>query len=74
MANARPTGNGAGKLWGVIGLMIAVFGIGMTLMTNNMNDKRMDEMTQQCEADGGEAIVSKEKSFLSTSYQFECKQ
>ena len=74
MANARPTGNGAGKLWVVIGLMIAVFGIGMTLMTNNMNDKRIDEMTQQCEADGGEAIVSKEKSFLSTSYKFECKQ
>ncbi len=54
--------------------MIAVFGGGMTLMTNNMNDKKIDTMTQQCENDGGKAIVSKEKNFLSTSYSFECKQ
>lgn len=73
MANARPAGGNAGKLWIAIGLMIAVFGIGMTLMTNNVNEKRMDELTKQCEKDGGVAHVSKEKSFLSTNYKFECK-
>lgn len=74
MANARPAGGNAGKLWIVIGLMIAVFGIGMTLMTNNVNQKRINEMTTQCEKDGGEALVSKEKSLLTTNYKFECKQ
>lgn len=73
MANTRPAGGNAGKLWIAIGLMIAVFGIGMTLMTNNVNEKRIGEMTNQCEKDGGEAIVSEEKSFLSTNYKFECK-
>ncbi|QDP99322.1 hypothetical protein FOH38_01440 [Lysinibacillus fusiformis] len=74
MANGRPAGNNAGKLWIIIGLMIAVFGGGMTLVTNNMNEKKIDAMTQQCEDDGGKAIVSKEKNFLSTGYSFECKQ
>lgn len=74
VGNRRPAGNNTGKLWIIIGLMIAVFGGGMTLMTNNMNDKKIDTMTQQCENDGGKAIVSKEKNFLSTSYSFECKQ
>ncbi len=74
MASERPAGNKAGKLWIIIGLMIAVFGIGMTFMTNTMNAKKIDAMTEQCEKDGGEAIVSKEKNFLSTSYSFNCKQ
>ncbi|EON71761.1 hypothetical protein [Lysinibacillus sphaericus] len=74
MGNGRPAGNKAGKLWIIIGLMIAVFGGGMTLMTNNMNEKKIEAMTQQCEDDGGKAIVAKEKNFLSTSYSFECKQ
>lgn len=73
MANASPAGKNAGKLWIAIGLMIAVFGLGMTLMTNNVNEKRINEMTQQCEKKGGEAVVSKEKSFLSTNYKFECE-
>jgi len=74
VASERPAGNKAGKLWIIIGLMIAVFGIGMTFMTNTMNAKKIDAMTEQCEKDGGEAIVSKEKNFLSTSYSFNCKQ
>ncbi|MFG3433648.1 hypothetical protein [Lysinibacillus fusiformis] len=74
MANERPAGNKAGKLWIIIGLFIAVFGIGMTVMTNMMNEKKMDAMTVQCEDNGGQAIISKEKNFLSTSYSFECKQ
>ncbi|KOY80925.1 hypothetical protein I6G82_04680 [Lysinibacillus macroides] len=74
MVNERPAGNKAGKLWIIIGLFIAVFGIGMTLMTNMLNDKKMDAMIQQCESDGGQAIVAKEKNFLSTQYSFECKQ
>ncbi|MFJ8100306.1 hypothetical protein [Lysinibacillus sp. NPDC096212] len=74
MANERPAGNKAGKLWIMIGLLIAVFGVGMTLMTNTMNAKKIDTMTEQCEKDGGEAIVSKEKSFLSTNYSFKCNQ
>jgi len=74
VTNERPAGNKAGKLWIIIGLFIAVFGIGMTIMTNMMNEKKMDAMTQQCEDDGGQAIISKEKNFLSTSYSFECKQ
>ncbi len=41
MANERPAGNKAGKLWIIIGLFIAVFGIGMTVMTNMMNEKKM---------------------------------
>nr|WP_245406032.1 hypothetical protein [Lysinibacillus fusiformis] len=61
-------------MWIIIGLFIAVFGIGMTVMTNMMNEKKMDAMTVQCEDDGGQAIISKEKNFLSTSYSFECKQ
>ncbi|MFB7157988.1 hypothetical protein [Lysinibacillus sp. NPDC056232] len=43
-------------------------------MTNTMNAKKIDAMTEQCEKDGGEAIVSKEKSFLSTNYSFKCNQ
>ncbi|MCY9546720.1 hypothetical protein [Lysinibacillus xylanilyticus] len=74
MASERPAGNKAGKLWIMIGLLIAVFGVGMTFMTNTMNAKKIDTMTEQCEKDGGEAIVSKEKSFLSTNYSFKCKQ
>ncbi|KMY31326.1 hypothetical protein ACZ11_03430 [Lysinibacillus xylanilyticus] len=74
MASERPAGNKAGKLWMMIGLLIAVFGVGMTFMTNTMNAKKIDTMTEQCEKDGGEAIVSKEKSFLSTNYSFKCKQ
>ncbi|MEY9972455.1 acyl CoA:acetate/3-ketoacid CoA transferase beta subunit [Lysinibacillus sp. RC46] len=74
MANEKPVGNKAGKLWMMIGLLIAVFGVGMTLMTNTMNAKKIDTMTEQCEKDGGEAIVSKEKSFLSTNYSFKCNQ
>nr|WP_216604732.1 hypothetical protein [Lysinibacillus fusiformis] len=61
-------------MWIIIGLFIAVFGIGMTVMTNMMNEKKIDAMTVQCEDDGGQAIISKEKNFLSTSYSFECKQ
>ncbi|MGG2055641.1 hypothetical protein ABFY48_14730 [Lysinibacillus pakistanensis] len=63
----------AGKLWIMIGLLIAVFGVGMTFMTNTINAKKMDAMTEQCEKDGGEATVSKEKNFLSTSYSFKCE-
>jgi len=74
MANEKPVGNKAGKLWMMIGLLIAVFGVGMTLMTNTMNAKKIDTMTEQCEKDGGEAIVSNEKSFLSTNYSFKCNQ
>ncbi|MDM5249289.1 MULTISPECIES: hypothetical protein [unclassified Lysinibacillus] len=74
MSSERPAGNKAGKLWIMIGLLIAVFGIGMTFMTNSMNAKKIDAMTEQCEKDGGEAIVSKEKSFLSTNYSFKCNQ
>ncbi|MFJ8516470.1 hypothetical protein [Lysinibacillus xylanilyticus] len=74
MASERPAGNKAGKLWIMIGLLIAVFGVGMTFMTNTMNAKKIDTMTEQCESEGGEAIVSKEKSFLSTNYSFKCKQ
>lgn len=73
MASERPAGNKAGKLWMMIGLLIAVFGVGMTFMTNTINAKKMDAMTEQCEKDGGEAIVSKEKNFLSTSYSFKCE-
>jgi len=73
VASERPAGNKAGKLWIMIGLMIAVFGIGMTFMTNTINAKKIDAMTEQCEKDGGEAIVSKEKNFLSTSYSFNCE-
>ena len=73
MASERPAGNKAGKLWIMIGLLIAVFGVGMTFMTNTMNAKKIDAMTEQCEKDGGEAIVSKEKNFLSTSYSFKCE-
>ncbi|MEA0554943.1 hypothetical protein U1P98_10170 [Lysinibacillus irui] len=73
MASERPAGNKAGKLWIIIGVFIVVFGIGMTVMTNTINDKKIDDMTQQCEDDGGQAIVSKEKNFLSTSYSFECQ-
>lgn len=74
MASERPSGNKAGKLWIMIGLLIAVFGVGMTFMTNTINAKKIDAMSEQCEKDGGEAIVSKEKNFLSTSYSFKCKQ
>lgn len=74
MASVRPAGNKAGKLWIIIGVFIVVFGIGMTVMTNTINDKKIDAMTQQCEDDGGQAKVSKEKNFLSTSYSFECEQ
>jgi len=74
VSSERPAGNKAGKLWIMIGLLIAVFGIGMTFMTNSMNAKKIDAMTEQCEKDGGEAIVSKEKSFLSTNYSFKCNQ
>jgi len=74
VASERPAGNKAGKLWMMIGLLIAVFGVGMTFMTNMINAKKMDAMTEQCEKDGGEAIVSKEKNFLSTSYSFKCEQ
>ncbi|AHN22514.1 hypothetical protein EYB33_15615 [Lysinibacillus sphaericus] len=74
MANGKPAGNNAGKLWIIIGLLIAVFGGGMTLMTNMMNEKKINAMTAQCENDGGKAIVSKEKSFLATNYSFECKK
>jgi len=74
VASERPAGNKAGKLWMMIGLLIAVFGVGMTFMTNTMNAKTIDAMTEQCEKDGGEAIVSKEKSFLSTNYSFKCNQ
>ncbi|MGA3601357.1 hypothetical protein [Lysinibacillus agricola] len=74
MASERPAGNNAGKLWLIIGLMIAVFGLGMTFMTNKINAQKIDAMTEQCEEDGGEAIVSKEKKFLSTSYSFKCNQ
>jgi len=74
VVSERPAGNKAGKLWMIIGLLIAVFGVGMTFMTNTMNAKKIDAMTEQCEKDGGEAIVSKEKSFLSTNYSFKCKQ
>jgi len=74
VASERPAGNKAGKLWIMIGLLIAVFGVGMTFMTNTINAKKMDAMTEQCEKDGGEAIVSKEKNFLSTSYSFKCEQ
>jgi len=74
VASERPAGNKAGKLWMMIGLLIAVFGVGMTFMTNTINAKKMDAMTEQCEKDGGEAIVSKEKNFLSTSYSFKCEQ
>ncbi|KOS61932.1 hypothetical protein FJQ98_19145 [Lysinibacillus agricola] len=73
MASERPAGNKAGKLWIMIGLLIAVFGVGMTFMTNTMNAKKIDTMTEQCEKDGGEAIVSKEKNFLSTNYSFKCQ-
>jgi len=73
VASERPAGNKAGKLWMMIGLLIAVFGVGMTFMTNTINAKKMDAMTEQCEKDGGEAIVSKEKNFLSTSYSFKCE-
>jgi len=73
VASDRPTANKSGKLWVMIGLMIAVFGVGMTFMTNTMNAKKIDAMTEQCEKDGGEAIVSKEKNFLSTSYSFKCE-
>ncbi|QGG52347.1 MULTISPECIES: hypothetical protein [Lysinibacillus] len=73
MASERPAGNKAGKLWIMIGLLIAVFGVGMTFMTNTINAKKMDAMTEQCEKEGGEAIVSKEKNFLSTSYSFKCE-
>ncbi|MEQ6355858.1 hypothetical protein ABNX05_14610 [Lysinibacillus sp. M3] len=74
MGNERPAGNKGGKLWIMIGLLIAVFGLGMTFMTNTMNVKKIDAMTEQCEKDGGEAIVSKEKKFLSTNYSFKCNQ
>lgn len=74
MAHERPAGNKAGKLWMMVGLLIAVFGLGLTLMTNTMNAKKIDTMTEQCEKDGGEAIVSKEKNFLSTNYSFKCKK
>ncbi len=74
VANGRPAGNNAGKLWIIIGLLIAVFGGGMTIMTNMMNEKKIDAMTEQCEDDGGKAIVSKEKNFLSTNYSFECNK
>lgn len=73
MASERPAGNKVGKLWIMIGLLIAVFGVGMTFMTNTINAKKMDAMTEQCEKEGGEAIVSKEKNFLSTSYSFRCE-
>jgi len=74
VANGRPAGNNAGKLWMMIGLLIVVFGLGMTFMTNTMNDKKIATITKQCEDDGGKAIVSKEKNFLSTNYAFECKK
>lgn len=74
MANASPAGKNLGKLWIAIGLLIAVFGLGMTRMTNNVNEKRMDELTKQCEKNGGKALVSTEKNILSTNYKFECKQ
>lgn len=74
MVKESPAGNNAGKLWIVIGLMIAVFGIGMTWMTSNMSEKKMNELTNQCETDGGKAIVSEEKGLFSTSYQFECQK
>ncbi|MEG0260107.1 MAG: hypothetical protein RR595_13355 [Lysinibacillus sp.] len=67
-------GSSAGKVWMIIGLLIVVFGVGLTIITNNLNDKRVDEMTKQCEDDGGKAIISEKKSFLSTSYQFKCQQ
>ena len=73
MANERTAGRSGGKIWMIIGLMIAVFGFGMTFMTNNVNEKRIDEMTTQCEKYGGKALVSKEKSFLSTNYTFKCE-
>ncbi len=40
MASERPAGNKAGKLWIMIGLLIAVFGVGMTFMTNTINAKK----------------------------------
>ncbi|MFJ7665989.1 hypothetical protein ACIQXI_02715 [Lysinibacillus sp. NPDC097195] len=74
VANGRPAGNNAGKLWMMIGLLIAVFGLGMTFMTNTMNENKIDALTKQCEDEGGKAIVSKDKKFLSTNYAFECKK
>ncbi|GLC88590.1 hypothetical protein [Lysinibacillus piscis] len=71
MTNNRSAG---GKLWLLIGLFIAIFGIGMTITTNIVNDRKIDAMTAQCEEEGGIAQVSKEKSLLSTKYAFECKK
>ncbi len=61
MANERPAGNKAGKLWIIIGLFIAVFGIGMTIMTNMMNEKKMDAMTEQCEDDRSSYYIKGKK-------------
>lgn len=63
-----------GKIWMIIGFIIIIIGLAFTLIISNINGKQIDKLVNQCEKDGGEAIVQKEGFIITTTYKFECKK
>ncbi|RUL57027.1 hypothetical protein [Lysinibacillus antri] len=63
-----------GKVWIVIGLVIMVIGIGLSVLFSVISDKKIDQLVERCENDGGKAIVEKSGFIITTSFKFECQK
>lgn len=61
-----------GKVWLVIGGLIAAIGLVFTIVIGIINDKQINKLVEACEADGGEAIVKEGGFLFTTSYEFKC--
>lgn len=63
-----------GKVWLVIGGLIAVIGLAFTIIISIINDNQINRLVEACEADGGEAIVKESGILITTSYEFKCNR
>ncbi|MEO4052280.1 hypothetical protein [Solibacillus sp. CAU 1738] len=63
-----------GKVWIVIGGVIAVIGLVFTIAIGILNDKQIKNLVTSCENDGGEAVVKESGFIFTTSYEFKCNR
>lgn len=62
------------KVWFAIAALFVIIGVGLSLFLQKSYEKRVHQMAEQCEKNGGEAVITEKGSFLTKEYHFTCKE
>lgn len=64
----------SGRGWVIIGIIMIILGIFFAGLTSFFLEKKIDQLVEVCEKEGGKAVVEKSGFIVTTSFDYECEK